>query len=310
MRPEKQRSISSYFIFSVVAIIIGIGISSLLIRAGVYFYAHINSSVFTDDQTAVPQTPLPQNQKLTAIPKSDLPVTAWSYLAQDIETGEIFAAKNKRLILPIASVTKLITAAVAIDNIPQNTLVTITQSMLATQGSNGKFKLGEKIKASDILYPLLMVSSNDASEALARTHGRAVFMSLMNKQVKEWGAVNTLFIDPSGLSYENTSTVEDISKILKAIHDNKPEILEITKLKTKSIRGHTWTNPTHFLNMSNYLGGKNGYTDEAERTNASLFAVKDKDGVEHTIAVVILRSMDRDKDTLEILKYVEGLYMK
>lgn len=309
--PERsKRSISSYLIFSVVAIVIGVAVSSFLIRTGVYFYAHINSALFGGEQTASTPNPLTSGQKIASAPKSNLPVSAWAYLAQDIETGEIFAAKNKRLILPIASVTKLMTAAVALDNIPQNTLVTITQSILATPGSGAKFKLNERIKVSDILYPLLMVSSNDASEALARTHGRSVFLSLMNKQAKAWGALNTNFIDPSGLSYENTSTAEDVYKILKAIHGEKPELLDITRLKTKTLRGHTWTNSTHFLNMSSYLGGKNGYTDEAERTNASLFAIKDKNGIEHKVAIINLRSLDRDKDTLTILKYVEGLYNK
>jgi len=310
MRDDNHVSIFSYLIYSVIAIVAGLFLTSLVIRTGTYFYAYLQSEDAPPfvQKTEAERGRMPAVQKIGAQPKSDFDITALAYIAADIETGEVFAESYGTTNLPVASITKLVTAVVAHEQIPESTLVTITQAMLNTEGASGKLKLGEKIKAGDLLYPLLMVSSNDASEALARTHGRVAFINLMNEKVKSWGALNTRFADPSGLSYNNSSNVRDLFTIVRAVYKQHPDLFSITKLKTKSVRGHTWTNPTHFLNMSSYEGGKNGYTDQANRTAASVFKVKDGEGNEHPVAIIVLRSGDRDADTLEILEYVEGLY--
>ena len=89
--------------------------------------------------------------------------------------------------------------------------------------------------------------------------------------------------------------------MLDWIRENDPEILDITLLKSKTLRNHTWVNPTHFLSWSYYLGGKNGYTTEANRTSASLFALGKNKNV---YAIVMLGSGNRDADMIKLLEKV------
>jgi len=88
---------------------------------------------------------------------------------------------------------------------------------------------------------------------------------------------------------------------LNLIRLNRPDILSITTEKSKTIRSHTWVNPAHFLSWSNYLGGKNGYTDEAHSTAAALFKMGDSNDI---YAVVVLGSDARDGDIVKLLRKV------
>ena len=90
--------------------------------------------------------------------------------------------------------------------------------------------------------------------------------------------------------------------IIDWVRKNDPELISITLLKSKTVRSHTWINPTHFLNWSNYLGGKNGYTDEADRTGVSLFALGANKDV---YALILLGSDSRDADMVKLLKKVK-----
>ncbi len=89
--------------------------------------------------------------------------SALAYLAGDIDTGEIIIEKNPGSVLPIASVSKLITSLVSLDVIPQKELITVSRSSVNTYGKSGGLGFGEKILAEDLLYPLLIESSNDAA---------------------------------------------------------------------------------------------------------------------------------------------------
>ena len=228
-------------------------------------------------------------------------VSAKAYMVINISDDKVILQKNQETSLPIASITKLVTAVVSRKLLDQDEYIVMDSDILRTYGNEGKFRLGEKIKISELLYPLLMVSSNDAGEAIASSYslGRKKFIKEMNNWANEIGAYRTYFSDPSGLSARNLSTVNDISIIIKWILENDPEILNITGLKTKDLRTHTWTNPTHFLNLSAYIGGKNGYTPEADRTGVSLFKLgKDK----KIFMFIILGSSMRDNDTLDLLE--------
>ncbi|MFA6601521.1 MAG: serine hydrolase [Candidatus Paceibacterota bacterium] len=229
-------------------------------------------------------------------------VGAVAYLVKNLETGNVSASRNPDKLLPIASLTKLVTAVIARQKIDPEDRVVITKQIMSTYGNTGQFKVNETLRAGDLIYPLLMVSSNDAAEALARQAGRAKFLAAMNDFAQSIGAYRTTFTDPSGLSPDNRSTVDDLALILEWIRKNDPEIITITNLKSKTVRTHTWLNPTHFLSWSNYLGGKNGYTDEANRTGAALFKMGDKKEV---YAVVILGSSSRDQDMVKLLGKVK-----
>ncbi|MEI6304545.1 MAG: serine hydrolase [Candidatus Taylorbacteria bacterium] len=233
---------------------------------------------------------------------SPVNVTAGAYIVKSINSGIVSLEHNSNTVMPIASLSKLVTAIVARQKVSPSARITMNQRIMATYGNTAQFKVGETFVASDLYYPLLMVSSNDAAEAFAQFYGRAKFIQAMNDFVQSIGAYRTSFEDPSGLSPRNVSTANDLVIIMKWIEKNDPGIMDITKMKTKTVRSHTWVNPTHFLNWSNYAGGKNGYTPEADRTGAALFSM-DHDTDKY--AVIVLGSAARDADVVKLLSKVK-----
>lgn len=231
----------------------------------------------------------------------DKGIGAEAYILKNLNVGDVTVAHNSDKLLPIASLTKLATAVVARRLIDPNERITVGKNVMATYGNTAGFKVGETFKASDLMYPLLIVSSNDSAEAFALAYGRKEFIKAMNDWAQSIGAYRTYFDDASGLSAKNISTANDLALMLDWIQKNDPEIIKITTLKSKTIRSHTWVNPTHFLSWSYYLGGKNGYTTEANRTAASLFALgKNKS----TYAIIVLGSSNRDADVVKLLSKV------
>ena len=233
---------------------------------------------------------------------ADGKITSLAYVVKDISRNTVAAQYNTDRILPIASITKLVTAIVARKLISPTAHITLNREVLATYGNTAGFKVGETFTADDLLYPLLMVSSNDAAEAYAQYYDRKKFIQAMNDFTQSIGAYRTSFRDPSGLDGQNVSTASDLALILEWILKNDKGIIDITELKSKTVRSHTFINPTHFLSWSNYRGGKNGYTTEANRTAAQLFALgPSKDLYE----VVILGSDTRDADVLKLLEKIK-----
>lgn len=231
-------------------------------------------------------------------------VDAFAYVVGDVTSGEIIFEKNADEILPIASVTKLMTASVALEELTETTVATVSAQARATESARGMFRTNEKIQVSDLLYPLLLVSSNDASEVLAETLGRKNFIQAMNRQAFDLGMHNTTFDDPSGLSAKNTSTARDLFKLSNYLHNNHESVFEISKLKEYSQGGRTWSNANRFAGTQNYEGGKTGYTSKAKRTGVALFTLPFEGYGERTIAITILRTDNRVEDYNNILEFI------
>lgn len=232
-------------------------------------------------------------------------ISAKAFLVGDLNTGEVIISKNQDETLPIASLSKLITAYVAMElNIPDET-TKISKTALKTYGTNGELKLGEKIKTSDLIYPLLLESSNDAAEALAEHFVRENFILKMNQVASKLEMTGTTIEDPSGLSKNNKSTASDLFKFAGYLIQNKPEIFNITTKRSYSNKKHSWSNISQFISKDGYLGGKSGYTDEARETAVALFNLPLSESGVRPIAITLLGSTDRKKDIESILKYLK-----
>jgi poly-gamma-glutamate synthesis protein (capsule biosynthesis protein) len=241
------------------------------------------------------------NKEASAGPK----VSAKAFLVGDLDTGEVIVSKNQDKKLPIASVSKLMTAVVATEIAKPEDTTTISKKALDTYGTNGALRLGEKIQISDLLYPLLLESSNDAAEAVALHFDREDFISKMNQKADGLKMSGTSFEDPSGLSPNNQSTVSDIFKLTGYIAKQQPSLIDITTKRSYSNKKHSWSNISQFLGKDGYIGGKSGYTDAARQTVVSLFSLPLGQNTSRPIAITLLGSTDRKRDVESILKYLE-----
>jgi D-alanyl-D-alanine carboxypeptidase len=215
---------------------------------------------------------------------SQLKITAKSAIAINEETGDILFAKNATSTLPLASLTKLVAIKVFLDTKPTlNKAVAYSVKdeeynyQYADKWESARLKMeeGETLTVEDLIYASLVGSANNTVETLVRISGvlRDEFIAQMNEIVKNWGAAETSFVEPTGLAPENVSSALDYAIITKEVMKNP--IIEkaskageykfySTKISKKKI-SHRIIN-TNKLIGANYFhiaGSKTGYLDEA-----------------------------------------------
>jgi len=236
-------------------------------------------------------------------------ISAQVFLKRLLNTNVNLAEQKTKYIWPVASLTKLMTALVAIEKIDLNTEIKLSEKVVEVEaeGIIRNFKADEIYKASDLLKAMLVVSSNGAAEALAESYGEQNFISAMNQKAAELGMNDTKYFDSTGLNSQNQSTANDLAKLVNYIYFNfnHPEILNITQQKTISITelnsGQTksFNSMNEFAGQPNFLGGKTGFIDESKGNLISLF--QDPDG-RGPILIIVLGSEDRFGDTRKLLE--------
>lgn len=228
-----------------------------------------------------------------------------SYLAVNLSDNSILLEKNPDRVYSMASVTKLMTAIIVLENIDPNQKITLTEEMLKPLGCSPVLFPGLSINAENLLKASLIQSVNDAAESLVYFLGEKNFLALMNQKTKELGMKDTVFFDAHGLDPNNHSTAEDLIKLLSYIYNKHPEILIITKDNNFWLpdpKGNLlkFRNINNFYPLANFIGGKTGYLVEAKQTLASIFKINEK-----PIAIVILYSKNRQADTFAIIRKIE-----
>lgn len=261
-------------------------------------------SVYSDSKLK-PQPLSPESVYITASGVVMPKVSAESYIVADLDSGEIILESNKDSVYPIASVSKLMTALVSIDTMNQFEFATVSKKATQVYSVN-KFAPGEKIALSNLIYPLLLPSSNVAAEIIAEHPGREKFMSEMNEQALTLGMTNTHYDDPSGLSPQNTSTAYDLFLLTQNLFKEKSFVFNITLVPSYNAQGHYWKNISQFLKVPGYLGGKSGQTGEAKQSNVALFKLPLSESTSRNIAIIVLRSNDRYTDTMKIFNFVKS----
>jgi D-alanyl-D-alanine carboxypeptidase len=220
--------------------------------------------------------------------------TARSFIVFDVDTGSIITQKDATEVLPIASVTKLFTASAFYSNADTNATTTITWSDVNADGDAGRLHPNEAYNLSELLFPLLLESSNDAAVTLLRVEPTLV--ERMNEYVATEGAQHTHFADTSGLSPDNVSTAYELYTLSQSLYKSFPYIFDITRLK-QYVGTHTgWMNNNPLVLEEGYSGGKHGFTYEANRTSVAFFDEKLSNGVTRKIGYVVLGSDNLKSD--------------
>lgn len=211
---------------------------------------------------------------------------ASSYAVVDAQTGRLLMGESEDARLPIASLTKMWTALIAIENGDLDDVVTVSKRATYSEGSSIYLEEGQEIKLEHLLYGLMLRSGNDAATAIAEHVGGSVdgFVKLMNDKAELYGLNGTMFTNPSGLHHEeHLSTAEDTAKMLQIAMKNETfrKIATTVLYKGKVV---AWQNKHKLLSQDvGAIAGKTGYTKVAGRTLATYFQRGDKEFVVVTI---------------------------
>lgn len=237
-----------------------------------------------------------------AIPEPKIDVAA--ALIKDLDSGYIFWDKNSSQRRPIASLTKLMTAVVALENFDTSKETTVSKNAISAAGGGEILKADTLYQIDYLLKLMLLKSSNDAATALAETYfSPEEFVKAMQKKSEEIGMNQTNFLDSTGLSVANQSTIKDLTLLVKFIFEDHPEIFKITALKNyRDIK-----NINEFAGQFDFLGGKTGFIDESGGNLISVFRYRSGKS-DFPILIIVLGSKDRFNDTQILLDWVKEAY--
>ena len=208
--------------------------------------------------------------------------SAYEYVLMDMDSGRVLASKNKDSPKLIASITKIMTCIIAIENKDINDIITVNESIKKSYGSGIYISMGERIRLIDLLYGLMLRSGNDAAIMISNyvSGSEEEFVKLMNNKAKELNMKNTIFYNSSGLDTKtigNKSTAYDMALLTKYAMQNEiyKKIVKTKKYTAKTnLKTYIWHNKNKLLSYDYITGGKTGYTERAKRTLVST-ATKD-----------------------------------
>lgn len=274
----------------------------------------------TDPRAAVTSSKTsPKKAQKKHLQKKSKPVSqgvqAKAFYCVNPVNNETLLARNPDQSLPVASLTKLVTALVVLDHMALDRKVTVPDHVKTVPRSVVGLKPGDSVTVEDLLHGLLIGSGNDCAETLACTFpgGKSKFVEFMNKKVRRLGNTRTLFYTPSGLDRKtacepegtktedvdtNVSTAREMAQIARVAFSNKT--IRTICLKKSHVIGSNINKNGYYVRTTNKLlrdnlplvGGKTGFTARAGHCLASEF----KPGRD-VFLIVVLGSPDHFRDT-------------
>lgn len=190
----------------------------------------------------------------------------------DQDTNEVLLSKNDHAVLPIASITKLMTGMIVSEaQLPLDESITISQDDVDTEkGSSSRLKVGTVLTRGELLHLALMSSENRAAHALGRTYpgGMGAFVALMNNKATQLGMRDTRFVEPTGLSSQNQSSAKDLATLVaSAYNDAMLRELSTSASREVEVGNHTlqYKTTNRLIKNPNWEIGlqKTGYISEA-----------------------------------------------
>lgn len=266
-----------------------------------------------------PEPAIAQEEVVPQIPEPDIlqnvNIQAKAAYVKDLNTGKVLYAKNENERLPLASLTKIMTALVAKKNADGNQLIKISDSDLSTEGEY-YLSSQEIFKLKDLIDFTMTGSVNDTATSLSGVlNNEKTFIDEMNTTAKKIGLENSTFQNPTGLdtnvfTASAKGSAKDIVTLLQYTIINYPDIFEATTVNNLTIRSvdglaHKTKNTNDITaKLPGLIGSKTGYTDLA---GGNLALIIDK-GLNEPIAIVVLGSPNsetRFDDALEIIKNIK-----
>ncbi|TQS74451.1 D-alanyl-D-alanine carboxypeptidase [Ornithinibacillus gellani] len=237
-------------------------------------------------------------------PQAAPAVSAQQAVLLDAKSGRVLYEKAAHEKRPIASITKIMTAILAIESGKMDDMVTTSRKAIYTEGSSIYLEQGEKMKLEDLIYGLMLRSGNDAAIAISEhvAGSEEGFVYLMNEKARWLGMTNTSFANPHGLDEENHySTAYDMALLMQYAMQNKVfSKVSNTEMYRAKTRSYSWLNKNKLL-TSYYkycTGGKTGFTKISGRTLVSTAHVDGKD-----LIAVTLRAPDDWNDHIQLFEY-------
>ena len=195
-------------------------------------------------------------------------------LVIDQDTREVLFSKNEQAVLPIASLTKLMTGLIISEaKLPMNEMIVISQDDVDTEKfSRSRLKVGTELSRGELMHLALMSSENRAAHALGRTYpgGLATFVGLMNQKAHALGMHDTSYVEPTGLSSKNQSSAQDLARLVNTAYGD-PTMRELSTSPRYEVevgnRTLQFNNTNRLVNNPAWQIGlqKTGYISEAGR---------------------------------------------
>ncbi|QHZ47478.1 D-alanyl-D-alanine carboxypeptidase family protein [Bacillus sp. NSP9.1] len=242
--------------------------------------------------------------------EASIHVSAKSAIVIDGQSGRVLFAKDEHEKRRIASITKIMTAILAIESGKLEDTVTVSDRAAGTEGSSIYLTSGQKVKLKDLVYGLMLRSGNDAAVAIAEHVGGSLegFVYMMNQKAADLGMENTVFRNPHGLDDHagHYSTAYDMALLTKYAMTNQTyrKIAGTKHYKAETMQG-IWRNKNKLLTgLYRYsTGGKTGYTKLAKRT---LVSTSSKDGTD--LIAVTINAPDDWNDHINMFSYCYDHY--
>lgn len=230
--------------------------------------------------------------------------SATSAILMDMDSQRILYAENIHDVRSVASISKVMTAVLAIESGKLDNVVTVGDEINDAYGSAVYIKVGEQLTLRDLVYALMLRSGNDAALVIAEYVGQDEFVEMMNSKAQEIGMKNTTFNNPCGLDEENGnySTAYDMA-LLTSYAMKLEEYRKIVSTKSYTLKTnkntYVWLNKHRLLGYSDYItGGKTGFTKKAKRT---LITTASQNNL--NIVAVTLNDGNDFKDHLNLFEY-------
>ncbi len=257
-----------------------------------------------------PEVPVESNVPPPTSDGADPPTTAaTASIVVDVASGQKLVGKKTTTPMPIASLTKLMTAAVFLDTRPDLTAVVDYNTADNTTCSCLHLAAGEAITLKDLLMATLVQSANNAALSLVRATGltKDEFVQRMNEKARALGLRNTSYVDPTGLEAGNVSTVEDLAVLGRVLPETYPSMRRamgsaaysfkskndrcLTAYQKKDGCRHSFVSTNKLFGQTSFtiVAGKTGFIDEARHT----FLLRAKDAGGHEVVLVFLRVPNR-----------------